>query len=479
VAPLEKALESEKARARDAIASLEEVRAERQRSVAELTSMRGELDAASASAERLNVTAAALASREAEVAELKRQLSTAEGAASSARRDSESMSEERLALQDALAAARAECARTAREAANLQAAAVEWEAKREAREHWPESAKGMVLELEEQLMSSRSKVDGLEASTMAAQEREDRIAREAAEAGASVETLGERLRVAEKHWREEFEKKEAELSAANDEARTQRSRADELESSVDESAASRAEELATALSAVRAELEARTEELDRLRSRSRALLEEKETELAHARSLQNLQSLSGSSSDLAGTGSAAAAAAASVATPSTPSTPPPPGTAAAGVVDGSSPRTPAPATEGESGDDADSALLLTAEKRRNEALLIALRDSERINELNEQAKEVLKTELNDVRRANVPRTRDGVDLLYLKNVVIKGYETGEVQRLLDVLSTLLQFTPDEDRRARKSFSRGVGSSASSSVLGLIPPGSPFAKLFGS
>ena len=83
------------------------------------------------------------------------------------------------------------------------------------------------------------------------------------------------------------------------------------------------------------------------------------------------------------------------------------------------------------------------------------------------------------RRANVPRTRDGVDLLYLKNVVIKGYETGEVQRLLDVLSTLLQFTPDEDRRARKSFSRGVGSSASSSVLGLIPPGSPFAKLFGS
>ena len=80
-----------------------------------------------------------------------------------ARRDCDAMAEERLALQDALTASRADYARSAREAANLQATATDWETKREAREHWPESAKGLVADLEDQMGVLRGKVDGLEA----------------------------------------------------------------------------------------------------------------------------------------------------------------------------------------------------------------------------------------------------------------------------------------------------------------------------
>ncbi|KAL6521464.1 hypothetical protein OROGR_018033 [Orobanche gracilis] len=53
---------------------------------------------------------------------------------------------------------------------------------------------------------------------------------------------------------------------------------------------------------------------------------------------------------------------------------------------------------------------------------------------------MLKEELRNMERT---QKREGVDLTYLKNVILKLLETGEVERLLPVVAMLLQFSPDE------------------------------------
>ena len=63
--------------------------------------------------------------------------------------------------------------------------------------------------------------------------------------------------------------------------------------------------------------------------------------------------------------------------------------------------------------------------------------------LQEKALEVLKEELASLRREEKRYNYAGVDLLYLKNVVIKGYETRSHESVLPVLAMMLQFSPEE------------------------------------
>ncbi|KAJ0041173.1 hypothetical protein Pint_28643 [Pistacia integerrima] len=53
---------------------------------------------------------------------------------------------------------------------------------------------------------------------------------------------------------------------------------------------------------------------------------------------------------------------------------------------------------------------------------------------------MLKEELRNMERK---QKREGVDMTYLKNVVVKLLETGEVEALLPVIAMLLQFSPEE------------------------------------
>ncbi|KAG0554022.1 hypothetical protein M758_12G060300 [Ceratodon purpureus] len=42
-------------------------------------------------------------------------------------------------------------------------------------------------------------------------------------------------------------------------------------------------------------------------------------------------------------------------------------------------------------------------------------------------------------------------MIYVKNVVLKLLETGEVEALLPVIAMLLQFSPDELRRCQEAY----------------------------
>ncbi|XP_075654021.1 protein GRIP-like isoform X3 [Castanea sativa] len=53
---------------------------------------------------------------------------------------------------------------------------------------------------------------------------------------------------------------------------------------------------------------------------------------------------------------------------------------------------------------------------------------------------MLKSELHNMERV---QKREGVDMTYLKNVILKLLETGEVDALLPVIGMLLQFCLEE------------------------------------
>ncbi|XP_065621322.1 protein GRIP-like isoform X2 [Quercus suber] len=58
---------------------------------------------------------------------------------------------------------------------------------------------------------------------------------------------------------------------------------------------------------------------------------------------------------------------------------------------------------------------------------------------------MLKSELLNLERM---QKREGVDMTYLKNVILKLLGTGEVEALLPVIGILLQSSPEEASRQR-------------------------------
>ncbi|CAK7355522.1 unnamed protein product [Dovyalis caffra] len=83
---------------------------------------------------------------------------------------------------------------------------------------------------------------------------------------------------------------------------------------------------------------------------------------------------------------------------------------------------------------------LAQSQRHILALQEEIEELERENRLHSQQEAMLKAELRSMDRT---QRRDGVDLTYLKNVILKLLETGEVEALLPVVAMLLQFSPEE------------------------------------
>lgn len=82
------------------------------------------------------------------------------------------------------------------------------------------------------------------------------------------------------------------------------------------------------------------------------------------------------------------------------------------------------------------------------ALQEEIEELEHENRLHRQQEAMLKEELRNMERM---QKREGVDLTYLKNVILKLLETGEVERLLPVIGMLLQFSPDEMQKSQQGY----------------------------
>uniref|UniRef100_A0A453BIA2 GRIP domain-containing protein n=1 Tax=Aegilops tauschii subsp. strangulata TaxID=200361 RepID=A0A453BIA2_AEGTS len=88
------------------------------------------------------------------------------------------------------------------------------------------------------------------------------------------------------------------------------------------------------------------------------------------------------------------------------------------------------------------------------ALQQEVEDLERENRLHDQQEAMLKAELRNMERS---QKREGVDMTYLKNVILKLLETGEVGALLPVVAMLLQFSPDELNKCQHGVLSNVAS----------------------
>ncbi|ESQ31074.1 hypothetical protein EUTSA_v10003686mg [Eutrema salsugineum] len=82
------------------------------------------------------------------------------------------------------------------------------------------------------------------------------------------------------------------------------------------------------------------------------------------------------------------------------------------------------------------------------ALQEEIEELERENRLRSQQEAMLKTELREMERK---QKREGVDMTYLKNVILKLLETGEVEALLPVVGMLLQFSPEEIQKCQQAY----------------------------
>ncbi|XVF16009.1 hypothetical protein REPUB_Repub09cG0205100 [Reevesia pubescens] len=83
---------------------------------------------------------------------------------------------------------------------------------------------------------------------------------------------------------------------------------------------------------------------------------------------------------------------------------------------------------------------LAQSQRHILALQEEIEELERENRLHSQQEAMLKEELRNMERS---KKREGVDMTYLKNVILKLLETGEGEALLPVVGMLLQFSPEE------------------------------------
>ncbi|WVZ65888.1 hypothetical protein U9M48_015179 [Paspalum notatum var. saurae] len=116
---------------------------------------------------------------------------------------------------------------------------------------------------------------------------------------------------------------------------------------------------------------------------------------------------------------------------------------------------------------------LAQSQRHILALQQEIEELERENRLHDQQEAMLKTELRNMERS---QKREGIDMTYLKNVILKLLETGEVGALLPVVATLLQFSPDELKKCQQGVLSSVASSQAAAVSdGTSTPNSFFSR----
>ncbi|WMV16531.1 hypothetical protein MTR67_009916 [Solanum verrucosum] len=100
---------------------------------------------------------------------------------------------------------------------------------------------------------------------------------------------------------------------------------------------------------------------------------------------------------------------------------------------------------------------LAQSQRHILALQEEIEELEHENRLHSQQEAKLKEELRNMDRS---QKREGVDLTYLKNVILKLLETGEVEALLPVVAMLLQFSPEEMRKCQQAYRSSIEAQAS-------------------
>ncbi|KAF5735895.1 protein GRIP [Tripterygium wilfordii] len=91
---------------------------------------------------------------------------------------------------------------------------------------------------------------------------------------------------------------------------------------------------------------------------------------------------------------------------------------------------------------------LVQSQRHILALQEEIEELEHENRLHSQQEAMLKAELRNTERM---QKREGVDMTYLKNVILKLLETGEVEALLPVIAMLLQFSPEEMQKCQQAY----------------------------
>lgn len=93
-------------------------------------------------------------------------------------------------------------------------------------------------------------------------------------------------------------------------------------------------------------------------------------------------------------------------------------------------------------------------KRHIEALQDEIKELEHENRVRIHQITILKEEFHNSERS---QKRSHVDMTYVKNVILKLLETGEVEALLPVIAMLLQFSPDELRRCQDMYKMQAGA----------------------
>ncbi|KAJ7944071.1 protein GRIP [Quillaja saponaria] len=102
---------------------------------------------------------------------------------------------------------------------------------------------------------------------------------------------------------------------------------------------------------------------------------------------------------------------------------------------------------------------LAQSQRHILALQEEIEELEHENRLHSQQEAILKAELRNVERMH---KREGVDMTYLKNVILKLLETGEVEALLPVVAMLLQFSPEEMLKCQQAYRASIDAPPSTS-----------------
>ncbi|KAL6871505.1 hypothetical protein ACP4OV_014334 [Aristida adscensionis] len=116
---------------------------------------------------------------------------------------------------------------------------------------------------------------------------------------------------------------------------------------------------------------------------------------------------------------------------------------------------------------------LAQSQRHILALQQEIEELERENRLHDQQEAMLKTELRNMERS---QKREGIDMTYLKNVILKLLETGEVGALLPVVATLLQFSPEELQKCQHGVLSNVAPAQPAAASDGAPtPNSFFAR----
>ncbi|CAL9078809.1 unnamed protein product [Musa textilis] len=117
---------------------------------------------------------------------------------------------------------------------------------------------------------------------------------------------------------------------------------------------------------------------------------------------------------------------------------------------------------------------LAQSQRHILALQEEIEELEHENRLHNQQEAMLKEELRNMERSH---KREGIDMTYLKNVILKLLETGELEALLPVVATLLQFSPEEIRKCQQAYhsSGDVISSPAASYSDASMPRSLFSR----